>query len=226
MFPNSHRFSASTKRQSDRSAIKIVFLFFFRILLKTRIKSFFENLPFGSLSRSKAVSIRVQRTGVDWIGFFRKEAIRRRIEIFPVNAPSIRDFFIISTMIDLRSMVYRRMDRIRGQEIVSFREWSNVRIRRKFVPSGSHGARSRARRGCVTSLSHDRFFSTLLSIIGSSQKLGRKGPAQNSKFLILIREFFSSCPASSNLFPLDLFDFFDPFRSYEIFLGCSSNFRF
>lgn len=175
------------------------------------------------------VEKRVQTcTGVDWIheGFFRKEAIRRRIEIFPVNAPSIRDFFIISTMIDLRSMVYRRMDRIRGQEIVSFREWSNVRIRRKFVPSRSHGARSRARRGCVTSLSHDRFFSTLLSIIGSSQKLGRKGPAQNSKFLILIREFFSSCPASSNLFPLDLFDFLDPFRSYEIFLACSSNFRF
>lgn len=176
MFPNSHRFSASTKRQSDQSAIKIVFLFFFRILLKTRIKSFFENLPFGSLSRSKAVSIRVQRTGVDWIGFFRKEAIRRRIEIFPVNAPSIRDFFIISTMIDLRSMVYRRMDRIRGQEIVSFREWSNVRIRRKFVPSGSHGARSRARRGCVTSLSHDRFFFHSPVDYWIQPEAGQKGP--------------------------------------------------
>lgn len=185
MFPNNHRFSASTKRQSDRSAIKIVFLFFFRILLKTRIKSFFENLPFGSLSRSKVVSIRVyrretcvQRTGVDWIheGFFRKEAIRRRIEIFPVNAPSIRDFFIISTMIDLRSMVYRRMDRIRGQEIVSFREWSNVRIRRKFVPSGSHGARSRARRGCVTSLSHDRFFFHSPVDYWIQPEAGQKGP--------------------------------------------------
>lgn len=62
------------------------------------------------------------------------------------------------------------------------------------------------------------FFSTLLSIIGSSQKLGRKGPAQNSKFLILIREFFSSCPASSNLFPLDLFYFLDPFRLVRDFL--------
>lgn len=177
MFPNNHRFSASTKRQSDRSAIKIVFLFFFRILLKTRIKSFFENLPFGSLSRSKAVSIRVQTcTGVDWIGFFRKEAIRRRIEIFPVNAPSIRDFFIISTMIDLRSMVYRKMDRIREQEIVSFREWSNVRIRRKFVPSGSHGARSRARRGCVTSLSHDRFFFHSPVDYWIQPEAGQKGP--------------------------------------------------
>lgn len=175
-------FDEATKRpERDKNS----FPFFFRILLKTRIKSFFENLPFGSLSRSKAVSIRVyrretcvQRTGVDWIheGFFRKEAIRRRIEIFPVNAPSIRDFFIISTMIDLRSMVYRRMDRIRGQEIVSFREWSNVRIRRKFVPSGSHGARSRARRGCVTSLSHDRFFFHSPVDYWIQPEAGQKGP--------------------------------------------------
>lgn len=83
-FPNNHRFSASTKRQSDRSAIKIVFLFFFRILLKTRIKSFFENLPFGSLSRSKAVSIRVYRRDTcvqrESIGYTKDFLERRRFD--------------------------------------------------------------------------------------------------------------------------------------------------